>query len=253
MTPESRRIPDALLERYLADALPAEAKARLETTLAASPRDQARLAELRADSAAFLLQHPPGALVARFQEDVRRARWWQRPRLLAPLLAATAVAAFVLVLLPPTDDPYTTKGSVILTLHRKTADGSVPVSPDGVVAPHDSIRFEVKAPKRGFVAILSRDPRGTPTVYYPFGGWDAAPYDVTQPLLPGAIELDDTLGREDIYVLFSTRPFQLEGAMRALGTGKPLEKVFFGFFTSVSVGHSSFVKALPVPETPPRK
>src|SRR5689334_7559966 len=103
MTPEPRRIPDALLERYLADTLPAEAKARLETTLAASPGDQARLAELRADSAAFLLQHPPGSLVARFQEESGRAKWWRRPMLLAPLLAATAAAAVVLMLLPP---PY---------------------------------------------------------------------------------------------------------------------------------------------------
>lgn len=58
MNAEPRRIPDALLERYLADALSAEAKARLEATLAVSPRDQERLKELRADSEDFLLRHP---------------------------------------------------------------------------------------------------------------------------------------------------------------------------------------------------
>jgi hypothetical protein len=238
MTPEPRRIPDALLERYLADALPTEAKARLEATLAASSGDQARLAELRADSAAYLLQHPPGPLVARFQEESRRAKWWRRPTLFAPLLAATA-AAVVLALLPPTDDPYTVKGSVILVLHRKTAHGSTPVLPGGTVAPHDSIRFEVKGETDGFVAVLSRDPQGTLSVYYPFGGTAAAPYDVGQPLLPGAIELDDTLGREDIYVLHSTRPFDVTWALQALRAGRRLNEAAP---TGISVGHASIVK-----------
>lgn len=250
MTPEPRRIPDALLERYLADALPAEAKARLEATLAASPGDQARLAELRADSAAFLLRHPPGPLVARLQEDARRAKRWRWPMLLAPLSAATAAAAIVLALLPPTDEPYTTKGSMILVLHRKEGEGSVTVPRDGPVAPHDSIRFEVKAPKSGFVAILGRDPLGITTIYYPFGGSAAAPYDAAQWLLPGAIELDDTPGREDIYALHSTRPFDLAWALEALREGRLLEEVAPA---GISVEHTSFVKTPWARQTPPRK
>jgi hypothetical protein len=30
-----------------------------------------------------------------------------------------------------------------------------------------------------------------------------------EPLLPGAIKLDETMGREDVYPLHSTRPFEL--------------------------------------------
>jgi hypothetical protein len=235
MTPEPRHIPDALLERYLADALPAEAKSRLESTLASSPEDQARLAELRADSAAFLLQHPPGPLVARFQEDSQRAKGWRRPLLLAPLLAATA-AAVVLAVLPP---PYTIKGSVLLVLHRKEGAGSAIVPREGPVAPHASIRFEVKGATGGFVAILSRDPQGTLTVYHPFGGTAAAPYDAAQPLLPGAIELDGTLGREDIYVLHSAQPFDVTWALQALRAGRPLNEAAPA---GISVGHTSIVK-----------
>lgn len=69
MTAEARHIPDALLERYLTDSLDAAERARLEATLADSRQDQARLAELRADSEAFLLRHPPDSLVARFREE----------------------------------------------------------------------------------------------------------------------------------------------------------------------------------------
>lgn len=236
MTPEPRRIPDALLERYLADALSVEAKVRLETTLASSLEDQARLAELRADSAAFLLQHPPGPLVRRFQEDSRRAKWWRRPLLLAPLLAAVAAAAIVLAVQPP---PYTIKGSVILVLYRKEGAGSAIVPMDGPVAPHDSLRFAVKGATDGFVAVLSRDPQGALSIYYPFGGSAAAPYDAAQPLLPGAIELDDTLGREDIYVLHSTKPFDVTWALQALRTGRPLSEAAPA---GISVGHTSIVK-----------
>lgn len=75
MTPQARRIPDTLLERYLTDALDAQTKALLEATLAESPEDRARLEELRADSAAFLIQHPPGPLVERFRQERKRARW----------------------------------------------------------------------------------------------------------------------------------------------------------------------------------
>lgn len=67
MKPPSRRLSDTLLEHYLADALDAKARAQCEAVLAESPGDQARLNELRLESAAFLLQHPPAALLARFQ------------------------------------------------------------------------------------------------------------------------------------------------------------------------------------------
>lgn len=68
----ARIVPDALLERYLADVLPAEARSEIEALLARSPEERARLEELRAGSAAFLLKHPPESLVARFQEEERQ-------------------------------------------------------------------------------------------------------------------------------------------------------------------------------------
>ena len=67
MSPSNRRIPDLTLERYLADALDAEARSHVEALLAASPADAQRLAELRADSEAMLQRHPPEAMVARLR------------------------------------------------------------------------------------------------------------------------------------------------------------------------------------------
>jgi hypothetical protein len=221
MTNGARRIPDSLLERYLADALDALARARLEATLASSPEDQARLDELRADSAAFLIQHPPEPLVERFRQERQRARWWRWPALFISVLAVAAVA--LVTLLPPVPD-FTIKGSAILVLHRKVGESSQVVSPEVPVAAGDSIRFEVKSPESGYVAVVGRDAKGVVTVYYPYGGTTAERYDAGQTVLPGAIILDDTLGREDLFVLHSTRPFGLEWALRALETGQPLKE-----------------------------
>jgi RNA polymerase sigma-70 factor len=67
MSAEARRILDSLLECYLVGALDAEARAEVEAALAESEVDRARFEELRAESEAFLIQHPPGPLVERFE------------------------------------------------------------------------------------------------------------------------------------------------------------------------------------------
>lgn len=66
----ARRIPEPLLECYLVGSLDAEARAEVEAVLARSEADQTRLAELRAESEAFLVQHPPEPLIERFESSV---------------------------------------------------------------------------------------------------------------------------------------------------------------------------------------
>ena len=242
MTAQARRIPDALLERYVTDSLTGENKARLEAQLAASAEDQARLAELRADSAAFLLKYPPRVVVQRFEQDRRRARWrW--PLLLVPALAAATVA--VLVLRQPPEDPFTAKGSVILRMNRKADTGVVKVEEGSTLVPQDKIEFEVKAPKNGFVAVLSKDAKGV-SVYYSVGGVAPAPYDARQPRLPVSFVLDDTLGREDIYALYSPSPFELGWAKQALEEGRELKEAAAA--RSISVKHTFFIKQASRPQ-----
>ncbi|AKJ02972.1 regulatory LuxR family protein [Archangium gephyra] len=62
MSKGARRIPDPLLECYLVESLDDEARAEVEAVLAESEADRARLTELRDESAAFLVHHPPSAL-----------------------------------------------------------------------------------------------------------------------------------------------------------------------------------------------
>ncbi|MFZ5472252.1 MAG: hypothetical protein ACOZIN_22700 [Myxococcota bacterium] len=206
----SRRVKDPLLERYLAGDLPAEAKARVEETLASSEGDRQRLEELRADSAAFLFKHPPGAFAAKVRSRRSRLFW------LSALLAPLAVAAVALLLVLPGEDAYTTKGSLVLVLHRKTDTGSEPLSHGAEVKPGDRLRFEVRAGGAGYVAVLGRDARGQVSVYLPFDGREAVPYDPKAPMLDQAIELDGTLGQEELFAFYSPQPFALAPVREAL-------------------------------------
>ncbi|KFE67752.1 DUF4384 domain-containing protein [Hyalangium minutum] len=252
MSSEIRCVPDALLERYLTDSLSAADRDQLEARLMESPRDRARLEELRADSAAFLIQHPPAPLVARFRRQRRRRGGsWHWPTLLTEVLLVGAAVGMLLVLQGDSllrllrDEPdFSVKGSVVLVMYRKEGDTGIPVSQNARLAPNDALRFEVRAPASGYVAVLSRDGRGAAFVYYPFDGVDAALYDASQPLLPGAIELDDTLGQEDVYALYSAEPFGLEWAVEALRQGRLLKEAAE---RHVSVGQATFVKEPRVP------
>ncbi|MFP2926317.1 hypothetical protein ACLESO_14075 [Pyxidicoccus sp. 3LG] len=233
MSPGERRIKEPLLERYLADALAPEARQQVEAVLADSEADRARLEELRADSAAFLVRRPPGPLVARYEESLpaKRRPWW--------MLLVPALAASVLVVVWPREDPYTVKGGVSLVVHRKAGEGSARVEPEAALAPGDVLQFEVKAAEDGYVAVLSRDGEGTVTVYHPYGGKSAARYQVVRPLLPGAIELDAVRGREDVYALHSREPFLLDWAVAALKAGQKLDAAAP---RGVTVSHVGFVK-----------
>lgn len=67
----TRRILEPLLECYLVGSLDAKAQAQVEAILKESESDRARLEELKVESEAFLVQHPPGSLVERFEASQR--------------------------------------------------------------------------------------------------------------------------------------------------------------------------------------
>ncbi|HEX8436368.1 hypothetical protein [Archangium sp.] len=240
MSAGARRLTDPMLECYLVDALDAASRAQVEAVLAESEADRARLQELRAESAAFLVQHPPGPLVARFESSQRR--WWHNPlALFTPVLAVAAAVA--LVVLVPTEDPYTTKGGVSLALHRKQGEGSVRVTPGETLSPGAALRFEVRAQeKSGYVAVVSRDAAGVVSVYSPYEGPAAVPYSAEAALLPEAIELGEVEGEEVVYALFSPKPFALDWAVSALKEGRDLAGAAP---EGVSVGRTSFVVSKP--------
>ncbi len=217
-----RQIKDALLERYLAQDLGDADKSRIEKALQDSPADRARLDELRADSQAFLTMHPPGPLVARFESSRQRRRLWLLPAFAAPLVAAAAM--MLLRVAPPAQDDFAAKGGVSLVVYLKQGERSLRLESGAAVAPGASLRFEVRAGGPGFAAVLSRDPVGEVSAYYPFGSEWAELYDPASPLLPGAVELDASKGQERLVAIVAGGRFRLAPVLEALKTGGSLQQ-----------------------------
>lgn len=211
-----RPLPDALLERYLAGDLTGEARARVEQALEASASERARLEALRADSAAFLISHPPGPLAARLESEAK-PRW----RLWLPLVGLAAAAGLVVLLRPPPEPEGTVKGGLVLSAFRQREGAEAEaLGPGAKVKPGDKLRFSVAAPGDGFLAVLSLDGAGQVSVYHPFSGTSAAAYRAASPLLPEAIALDEVKGRERVWAVFGKEAFALEPLLSQLREGR---------------------------------
>lgn len=217
----SRRLKDPLLEKYLAGALDEAARADLEKTLAQSPEDLRRVEELRADSAAFLVQHPPAAFAAK----VARPAWggW-KPWAWLPLAAAVAAGVLLVVRRPvEPEEELTVKGAVVLVLHRKVADASELVGAGAALHAGDTLRFEIRAPGRGWVAVLGVDPAGAPTLYAPPGGTQPIHLESGTAVLDDAVVLDDAKGPESFLVVWASAPYDLQAVLAGLKQGRKVE------------------------------
>lgn len=216
---EPRPLPDALLERYVAGDLAGESLAKVERAIAESPTERARVEELRADSAAFLVRHPPGPLAAKLEKPKRAWMLWLP-------LAAAAAALLIFFVRPAVEPESSVKGSIVLTVFRQRGDAPVEQLENGAtVRPGDHVRFSITTPADGFVAVISRDGAGKVSTYHPFGSPQAAPHKAKEPLLPSAIALDDVRGKERIWAIFSEKPFDLAPLLQQLERGDPLQGV----------------------------
>jgi hypothetical protein len=224
---EERRLTDVELERVLAGDYPPERARALEARM--TEADRARLTALRVERGEFLRDVDVDAearlIRARLSAAPPKPRRWAW--LFAPgvAFAAAAVVLAVIVTRDPGEDgepDIAIKGEVALVLHLAPPGGPARRLDDGDHArPGDRLRFEVRAPEAGYVAVVGIDTRGS-SVYYPFGGAAPVPYDPAAPLLPGAVELDETLGVERVTVLYSRAPFALDAALSALAAGAAL-------------------------------
>lgn len=222
-----RRFTDVELERQLAGDLPADRGFEQQATDA----DRARLAELRAEHEAFLRGIDIDNEVRRIQQRVVRAApekraWW---RWLVPASALAAAAALALVLFrrgdtpAPSEDDIQVKGEEIaLLVHVATDSGSRRVSSGDEVMPGDRLRFEVNAPKPGYVAVVGIDGSGALTIYHPGNGTGPIAFDPHARLLPGAIRLDATPGDERFFAIYSATPFAFDVVLPALEENRAL-------------------------------
>jgi len=97
-----------------------------------------------------------------------------------------------------------------------------PAMPGEVVAPGDAVRFAVTTPAKAYVAVLSLDPAGRGSVYFPLGGRAVAVEPGGEVALPLGTRLDATVGVERIVGLFCSFPVELEPLRVQLERGGPL-------------------------------
>lgn len=206
--------PSALaLERYLVGELPPAPAAALAEHAAGCPRCQARLVELRAEGARFAAGPERAAevdaLVRATGGPRRRWRSWGAGAALA------AAAALALALWLPRQRPGEPagafdgrpKGGLGLEVIRRSAGGQLEwISPGQRLSPGDAIRFRLRTPVAGHVAVLGLDAAQMVTPYAPAGA-------VLEPLaagapvvLDGSIVLDATLGPERLIAIVCPAP-----------------------------------------------
>lgn len=139
-----------------------------------------------------------------------------RPRLALGGAGLALAAGLLFLLLPEGPAERTKGGGAALGMWVRHGEEVRRAAPGEAVAPGDAIRFVVTTPRRAFVAILSLDPAGRGSVYFPGGeraAEVAAGVDVPLPL---ATRLDETPGEERILGLFCDRPVLLEPLRSAL-------------------------------------
>jgi predicted anti-sigma-YlaC factor YlaD len=188
----------------------------------ACPRCRAELDEVARARERFRAQVFPRTQAALAERGARRAPW---PRLLPPLSLAAAVGAalaVVLVARPGRAPLLQAKGAGALSVYV-LRDAQVSAVEDGArLRPGDRIRFAVQGAGAAFVLVASVDGRRQVTVYQPSTalGPDAGALTV----LPDSIRLDDALGPERIFAVFSDRPVPedvVSSALAALGAAGP--------------------------------
>lgn len=149
-------------------------------------------------------------------------KWW------APTLGVVAAAAAMLLFIGRSPEPegeIRLKGvSGELDVFVKRA-GKVFRWQDQALQPGDQLRYSFRAPEPLHVMVLSREASGAVNQYFPAEPGSFA-VDLGVTLSKSATELDATLGRETLWVVFCQRAFTADamlGQLQATGVIAPGE------------------------------
>jgi hypothetical protein len=226
---DSARVSRFDVERLACGELCGEEAARVQRAVDRDPALQAFLQELRADDAAFLLQQPPAAFMARLAAATpapTMTPWARAAAFFGGLrlqLAAGAMAAAVLVavvVLPGTGDddgPIRGKGGErqpALSFFVKEDGGARLGSAGETLKAGDQIQLAVKDADPRALVVIGVDSAGVVSVYAS-EETTTVPKGQTGPRpLPAALVLDDVMGAERFFVVYGDDLAALERAAR---------------------------------------
>jgi Domain of unknown function (DUF4384) len=125
-------------------------------------------------------------------------------------LGLALAATLVVVLRPPPATERSKGGGIGLAMFVQHGTEVRRAAPGETVSPGDAIRFAVSSPTPAYVAVLSVDPLGQASVYFPQASRAAQVPAGTEVPLPLGTRLDATTGEERLLGLFCTSPVELE-------------------------------------------
>lgn len=218
---------DLALDRLHANECNAEESGRLEKHIAGCDACPARMEERRAGFNAIAEADPVRMLAAiRRGADkpagVEQVLAWAR-RLLAPVAIVAAASIMLITRKPPEIATGQFKGAMALHVYRLAGEHAEEVSSGSPFSPGDRLRFAIDLPHDGTVRVLGVEANGTL-----YTAWPSDPREPTNRLagpaveLPGAVELDQTVGRESLYGVWCPPPVDAV-LCHSVGPGKAPE------------------------------
>lgn len=221
-------LPDWLVERAALDEVPPAHRERLAH---ADPRElEARIAALRADTAAELAAHPPGPVLAQIEARVAaaRRRATRRAWLAGSLGIAAAAAVAVLVIgrtparehgTRPDDEITRVKGAARLLAFRLAEDRVERLEQDALVQAGDLIQLRYNGGGQHYGVIASIDGSGVVTLHHP-AAEDAPPAATAlaprTTALPNAYALDAAPRFERFFFVTADEPIDVASSLAAL-------------------------------------
>jgi len=215
-------VSDLAMDAWMADDLPAPRAQEVARHVAGCTRCRARHRQLLADRQAMF--PGDGALAAhatrKQASGAGRQRGWLAASVGGAALAALAAAA-LLTLQPGADAPAErAKGTASLPFFFVRHGGAVSRAGEGATVPAGaSIRFVYSTAEPVYLAIISRDPRGEFSVYYPSGALAARLAPGQEVALDSAVRLDASQGPETLWALFCKQATAVDSLHRALRAG----------------------------------
>jgi len=132
---------------------------------------------------------------------------------------ALAASLFLVLRTPPPVER--SKGTGLgLTMYVQHGDEVRRAAPGESVSPGDAVRFAVSTPRPAFVAVLSLDPAGKASVYFPQAPRAAHVPAGSEVPLPLGTRLDATIGEEQLLGIFCASAVELEPIREALERGR---------------------------------
>jgi len=207
-------ISDLVFDAWHAGELSAGRDRELAQHLSVCDACAARARDLRAEAQGYLSRADYAPQVARISAELARrrsSRW--------PLLASVASAALLLLVFfrAPAAPEVRRKGSDSVGFYVRRGQALFRGHSGQRVRPRDQLRFTWRSDQSAYLVILSIDAKRVVSTYYPAQGAQRRLLPSGAEIeLPNAVELDDTLGPEQVFVVSCADAPELASLRRTL-------------------------------------